>query len=80
MSMHHASKYPPLQVGARATTQAIFPYSLPHGLSAGTEVIVEEVRSKECLVHDAQGRSWTVPVMALDAGCLVWESGQWIAA
>lgn len=78
--MYHASKYPPLQAGARAITQAIFPYSLPHGLYAGTEVYVDEVRSKECLVHDSQGRTWTVPVMALDAGCLVWDCGQWKAA
>ena len=80
MSMYHASKYPPLTAGARATTQAIFPYSLPHGLAAGSEVIVDEVRGKDCLVHDAQGQTWTVPIMALDLGCLVWQEGQWIAA
>jgi hypothetical protein len=76
--MHTASLFPPLRPGLRARTRAIFPYKLPAGLPAGTAVTVEEVGPGKCQVRDDDGKLWSVPVMALDAGFLVWKSGHWV--
>jgi len=69
---------PPLRPGILVRTKAVFPYPLPRGLSSGMEVTVEEVDSAFCAVRDRAGRRWSVPVVALDTGRMVWESGSWV--
>lgn len=59
-------------------TRAIFPYPLPRGLSAGAEVEILEIEDDHCVVRDTRGKEWTVAVVCLDPGHLVWVDGHWV--
>jgi hypothetical protein len=70
---------PPLQPGTHARTRLIYPFPLPRGLPVGSEVVVKSVEAGVCVVSDGEDRLWSVPVVALDPGSLVWVDGRWVA-
>lgn len=76
--MSTSTLVPPIQAGMKVRTRAIFPYPLPRGLAAGSEVIVVRMDENECVVRDHANREWTVGVVSLDPGQLVWMDGQWV--
>ncbi len=76
--MRSSSLIPPLHVGMTVRTRAIFPYPLPRGLSAGSEVMVTRMEEDRCTVRDKGGREWPIGSVSLDPGQLVWEDGHWV--
>lgn len=76
--MRTCSLVPPIRPGIRAHARAVFPYPLPRGLAEGSLVSVERVEDGRCTVRDRAGKQWTVPVVSIDPGQLVWQDGQWV--
>ncbi len=76
--MKCSSMVPPIRPGMKVLTRAIFPHPLPHGLRAGAEVTVLRVADGTCLVCDDAGGEWTVGLVSVDPGELVWAESQWV--